>query len=288
MAERVAAGLWPDREAVRLAPDLDAMREPPGARVENVHLGVVASRQPQLGAVGADVSHIRAAAARKLPGGQGGAGRGIDHGHAAWPASSAADRVPTPVGDEQPATVAARINAVRALARREEAHAPEGDGVHQIHAVGLHVGHIEDLPVGRGADVLRHGGAVEPARIEGQIADDLPRSHVELRQLAGELAGGERPTAVRRELHMVHPAAVDGGGLDQRHGARIAEIEPLQPLRDHDRVPPVGGEVEVIRISDGDRHALHPGHRINRRQAVAAVVGNPQRAQVPGRHHVLG
>jgi hypothetical protein len=59
-------------------------------------------------------------------------------------------------------------------------------------------------------------------------------------------------------------------------------------LRDDDRAPPVDGEVQVVGIADAHRAAVAAGARVDRREAVAGVVGDPQRAQVPGRAHVLG
>ena len=67
VAERVAAGLRPDGQAVRLLPDRD-FRDCPGRRVDVVDDIVVAPGQPQLFAVGADIAHVGAAAARDRPG----------------------------------------------------------------------------------------------------------------------------------------------------------------------------------------------------------------------------
>src|SRR5678815_1942271 len=98
MAERVAARLRPDREAVRLLADLDlvdrALR-----RLDPVDDVVVAAREPQVFAVGADVAHVGAAAARDRPGLLDLAGGEVDHGDAAWAARLAADLVAAAVGD---------------------------------------------------------------------------------------------------------------------------------------------------------------------------------------------
>ena len=59
-------------------------------------------------------------------------------------------------------------------------------------------------------------------------------------------------------------------------------------LGDDDRAAPVGGEVQVVGVGDRDRAAVTAGARVDRGQAVAGVVGDPQRAQVPRRGHVLG
>ena len=58
-------------------------------------------------------------------------------------------------------------------------------------------------------------------------------------------------------------------------------------LGDDDRAPPVGGEVQVVGVGDGHRPAVAAGARVDRGEAVARVVGDPQRAQVPRRRDVL-
>ena len=73
----------------------------------------------------------------------------------------------------------------------------------------------------------------------------------------------------------------------EREGVRVAEVEPVQPLGDDDRVAAVGGEVHVVRVVDRDRRARPARARVDRRQAVAGVVGDVERLQIPRRHHVL-
>ena len=41
----------------------------------------------------------------------------------------------------------------------------------------------------------------------------------------------------------------------EREGVRVAEVEPVQPLGDDDRVAAVGREVHVVRVVDRDRAA---------------------------------
>src|SRR2546425_9493522 len=67
MPERIAPRLRPDAQAMRLATDLDAVREPAGPRVEDVDFAVVAPRQPQLPAVGGHVPHVGTPAPRHGP-----------------------------------------------------------------------------------------------------------------------------------------------------------------------------------------------------------------------------
>ena len=69
---------------------------------------------------------------------------------------------------------------------------------------------------------------------------------------------------------------------------RVAEVQPLQALGDDDREAAVGREVEVVGVLDRDRAPRLPGPRVDRREAVADVVVDVQRLQVPGRGDVLG
>ena len=67
VAERIAAGLRPDGEAVRLAADLDLV-DLAGRGVDAIDLVVEAAAQPEIFAVGADIAHVGAAAAGDRPG----------------------------------------------------------------------------------------------------------------------------------------------------------------------------------------------------------------------------
>ena len=68
----------------------------------------------------------------------------------------------------------------------------------------------------------------------------------------------------------------------------VAEVEAREPLGDDDRVAAVRGEVHVVRVVDRDRAARAAGSRVDRSQAVADVVGDVERSQVPRRDDVLG
>ena len=76
--------------------------------------------------------------------------------------------------------------------------------------------------------------------------------------------------------------------VDELHRVRVAEVQPQQPLGDHDRELPIRGEVEVVGILDVDRPPRASGLRVDRGQAVASVIVDVQGLQIPGRRDVLG
>src|SRR5439155_12281099 len=108
VTEAVAAGLREHAEPVGPASDRDRVEEPAGAGVDDVHDVVIASRHPELAAVGGHAAHVGAAA--DLPGRPHLVRGEVDHGDAAVGA----------VGDVEGTAVAARVQAVRALAGRGE------------------------------------------------------------------------------------------------------------------------------------------------------------------------
>ena len=73
----------------------------------------------------------------------------------------------------------------------------------------------------------------------------------------------------------------------QLERVRVAEVEPVQPFCDDDRVPPVGREVHVVRVVDRERASGPAGARVYRRERVTHVVRHVQRLQVPRRDDVL-
>ena len=96
VAERVAPGLRPDREAMRLAPDGN-LRRGAGGGVDRVDDVVVAAGESERLAVGADVAHVRAAPAGDRP-------RGLDRPrgpvHSVWlDSQTAVFHVLRPFGD---------------------------------------------------------------------------------------------------------------------------------------------------------------------------------------------
>src|SRR4051794_18504928 len=137
VAEGVAPGLRPHAHAVRPAAHRDAPQQPAAARAQRVDLGVVAPGEPEHAPVGRHAAHVGRAAARDAP---------LRH-RPARAERQHADRALAPVGDEQPARVAARVQAVRAAPGRLEAQLAPAARVDQPHAVGRHVGHVERPPV---------------------------------------------------------------------------------------------------------------------------------------------
>ena len=87
---------------------------------------------------------------------------------------------------------------------------------------------------------------------------------------------------------MVDAGAGHRQGMAQPHRVGVAEVEPAQPLGDHDGPAAVGGEVQVVGVGDRDRPADVAGGRVDRGEGVGLVVGDPEPAQVPGRGDVLG
>ena len=73
----------------------------------------------------------------------------------------------------------------------------------------------------------------------------------------------------------------------RRKRVRRAEVEARQALGDDDREAAVGREVQVVRVVHRDRVAGRAGARVDRRQAVAQVVQDVERLQVPRGRHVL-
>ena len=111
------------------------------------------------------------------------------------------------------------------------------------------------------------------------LADEVDDDHA-----PGELARDERAPPVGGEVHVVDARALrQRQRVPQPHRVRLAEVELPVRLGDDDRAPPVGGEVEVVRVEHADTAAGAPGARVDRRQAVALVVRDPQRPQVPRR-----
>ena len=88
---------------------------------------------------------------------------------------------------------------------------------------------------------------------------------------------------------MVDAAARHVEGAVELHRVGEAEVEPVLPFGDHDRVAAPRGEVEVVGIADGHRFALRPpGDGAEGRQAVADIVVDPERLEVVRRRHMLG
>ena len=67
----------------------------------------------------------------------------------------------------------------------------------------------------------------------------------------------------------------------------VAEVDLAQSLRHHHRVAAVGREVHVVRVDHRHGASRNARSRVDRRQRVALVVGDPQGPEVVRRHNVL-
>ena len=86
---------------------------------------------------------------------------------------------------------------------------------------------------------------------------------------------------------MVDADAINVKRMNERERVRVAKVEAGESLGNDDRVLPVGREVHVVRILNGDVRTRMPGHGIDRRQRVAAVVRDVEGLQVPRGNDVL-
>ena len=160
MSERVAAGLRPNGEAMRLPAYLYGFHPTCGG-VDGVNLVVEASRQPEHLSVGAYVSHVGTSPSWYEPSHLYGAGGEIDDADAAGPVTRTMDLVRATVGDIKLAPVSTRIETMSANAGRYKANLSEGVAIYEKHTIRHHVSHIKDLAVRRDADVLRHASCGE-------------------------------------------------------------------------------------------------------------------------------
>src|SRR5262249_50667715 len=144
VAERVAPGLRPHREAVRLLADGNGHHFA-GRRVDHVHDVVVAPGEPQTLAVHADVAHVGAAALGDRPRRDDLPRCEVDDGHAARPFRFAADLRLATVGHVELRAVTAGIEAVGAHAGLDKADLLERVAVDQVDTAALQLGHVEDL-----------------------------------------------------------------------------------------------------------------------------------------------
>src|SRR6185437_9586880 len=136
--------------------------------------------------------------------------------------------------------------AVRVRAGGDEPGQLEGRGVDHPDPGVVLVGDVEDPPGRVELDVLRRGSW------QVQVADDLQRVQVDPDQAAAELAGGDQVGAGGREVDVVHARAVDVDQVPERERLRVAEVQVLAGLRDHDGVLPVGCVVHVVRVVNRD------------------------------------
>src|SRR5450830_949172 len=299
MAQRVAARLWPDGQAVRLLAYF-YLRHGTVVRIDAVDHIVEAARQPQILAVGADVAHVGAAAARNRPLRNHFFGGEIDHADAALALALAVDAVRAAVSDIQLLAVAARVQAMRAHARLDEADFLEGGAIDDVHAIGVHVVDKEFLAIGRDAYVVRHalldaadfiGRATHGAglgetfiwHLQFQIAIDLAVHHIDLGDGAVEFAGKDGVAAIVREIGVVDAAALRRiNGILHGHGLRIPEVQAMARFGYHDGRLAIRRVIHIIRIVDRHFLARLARQRVDRRQTALVgalgVIRHPQSA----------
>src|SRR5690242_1616001 len=145
MAERIAAGLGPDAEAVRFATDRNAVRQLTGVRVEDVHFAIVATTYPQLVAVRGHIPHVGAPAAGNRPLSDHRAALRIEHAHRSRAVRAGPECVPAAIRDIQETSVATRIESVRSFSSRYEADFDELFRVDHANTIGLHVRNEEHV-----------------------------------------------------------------------------------------------------------------------------------------------
>lgn len=294
VAERVAAGLGPNRQTVRLSADRDG-RHVPIDKIDGVNDIVVTSRHPEEFSVGADITHVGTAAT-----GDGNvpfdlASSKVDNRYAAFAMPHAIVHVSAAIGHIELGAVAAGIKPMGALGGRNEVDLSEIIAVHDKNAVRFHIGDEEQLAVGRDTDVLRHAGGIFHARLdELKISQHFLGNHIDFDQTTiGELAGEDGVAAVDGKV-----GVIDAGALGRRqrslqhHRVRIAEFQTLQVFGDDDRIAPVRREVHIISVGHLDDCAGLAGFRVdgheNSRQIALGRSDNPQSLQIPRRNNVLG
>ena len=286
VAEGIPSRLRPHGEPMGLLARRDLAYLARGG-VDRVDDVVVAAGEPERPAVRTHVAHVRAASARDGPVGHDATSGEVHHGHAPLPVGLAVDVVRAAVGDVELGAVAARIESVRALSRLDEAGLLEGVAVDHEDPVRFHVGHVEGLPVGRHTDVLGH-----PTLRQLEVAQHFATHQVDLDEAPLELAGEDHELPVDGEIGVIDPRALRHGNRAlEGHGLRVAEIEPLECLRDHDGRAAVRREVHIVGIVDGHGLARLARGRIDGGEAPVGaplrIVRDPERLEVPRGHDVL-
>src|SRR5882762_7307682 len=143
MPQRVPPRLRPDRKSVRLPPDRNSVRQFSGRCVEHVHLVVVAPRYPELLTVRSNVTHVGTPTAGNWPGRNYLVRRWIQYADRARSMPPARNRIPAAIRHVKILPVPARIDSVRADARRNETNPLELLRVDHEDAVLLHVGDVK-------------------------------------------------------------------------------------------------------------------------------------------------
>src|SRR5262249_23481904 len=118
-----------------------------------------------------------------------------------------ARRVRPTIGDVEFLAVAARVEPVATDASRDEVDLLEAVAIHDIDAIGVHIGHIETRAIGWNPNGLRHS-----LLWKVQIAQHLMVDEVDLCQpTAAEFAGEDRVTPVYREISVIYAGALRRG-----------------------------------------------------------------------------
>src|SRR6185503_13620910 len=147
MAEGVPSWLRPNRQAMRLGFDGNSFDLTRGG-VENIHGVVVASRQPKLFAVDADVTHIGTAAAWNGPSLCHFARRKINDADAAFAFGLAVYARDASIGDVKLSAVTARIEPVRAETGFDMAELDELVAVDDENTGCFHVRYVKHFAIG--------------------------------------------------------------------------------------------------------------------------------------------
>ena len=245
---------------------------------DRVHLAVVPAREPEHATVGRDAAHVGRSTGDR-PRGDDRAGREVDD----------ADGSRVAVRDVQVLRVAARVQA---RARRR----PVGRNPTTVEASARRPPTRRRSSCRRRRRCVPSGesftscGTRERPRAARPCCTTDWSCDVDHDEVARELAARERERPVGREVHVVDaactapvPTSTSVIELGSRKSSRLLR------LGDDDRVPAVGREVQVVRIGHGDRRpARQAGVRVDRREAVAVVVVDVERLQVPRRRDVLG
>src|ERR1700730_4895011 len=157
------------------------------------------------------------------------------------------------------AGVATRVQTVRVATGRDEADRLQRCTVDQMDTPKLQVGDVEDLSGGLEFHVLGTGAR------KVEVAIDLAARQIELHEATRELARSDEIAPVGAEVEVVDTKTVEFDGMTKGERVRVAQVEALLQLGDHDRRAAVRREVEVVRVVDGDvRPGDLPGTGIDR------------------------
>src|SRR5271166_239611 len=286
MPQRVPPRLRPYGEAVRLLADRNLLHRSRRG-VECVHHVVISARDPEGLSVSAHVAHVWTPTSRNRPRSDDFPGSEVHYCNVAWTMRRAMNLVRSAIGDVQLGRISAGIQTMRSHARVNKPDLFERTSVDQEDAIGHHVGHVEDLAIGRNADVLRHA-----ALGQFQVTQDFTLHEVNLHHRAVELAGKDGVTSVYGKVGVIDAAAVRSlNGVLESHGVRIAQVKPPVGLSHHDGRLPVWREIQVVWINNGDILPPLAGLGIDGRQTSFAtphrIVRHPESLQVPRRYDVL-